>query len=214
MGLRGGGFLYTNKASVSLGLVVSSEDLSRKKIEVQDLQTKFRMHPAVQRLLRGGKVVEYSAHLVPELGAGMMPRLSADGVLVVGDAAGFLINNGYTFRGVDLAIASGIAAGETAEAARAAGGMTRANLAVYEKFLRARNVLTDLERFRRAPLYMKNERLFDVYPRMLMEIAERMYTVDGSGKERLFDVVLDEASAAKVPKLKMLLDLLQGARSM
>src|SRR5438093_241083 len=73
MGLRGGGFLYTNKASVSLGLVVSSEDLSRKKMEVQDLQTKFRMHPAVQRLLRGGKVVEYSAHLVPELGVGMMP---------------------------------------------------------------------------------------------------------------------------------------------
>jgi len=61
---------------------------------------------------------------------------------------------------------------------------------------------------------MKNERLFEVYPRMLMEIAERMYTVDGSGKEHLFDVVLDEASAAKVPKLKMLLDLLQGARSM
>ncbi len=214
MGLRGGGFLYTNKASVSLGLVVSSEDLSRKKIEVQDLQTKFRMHPAVQRLLRGGKVVEYSAHLVPELGAGMMPQLWADGVLVAGDAAGFLINNGYTFRGVDLAIASGIAAGEAAEAARTAGGMTKANLAGYEKFLRSRNVLTDLERFRRTPLYMKNERLFDVYPRMLMEIAERMYTVDGSGKERLFDVVLDEASAAKVPKLKMLLDLLQGARSM
>jgi len=41
-----------------------------------------------------------------------------------------------------------------------------------------------------------------------------MYTVDGSGKERLFDIVLDEATAAKVPKLKMLLDLLQGARSM
>src|SRR5437870_659518 len=214
MGLRGGGFLYTNKASVSLGLVVSSEDLSRKKIEVQDLQTKFRMHPAVQRLLRGGKVVEYSAHLVPELGAGMMPQLSTDGVLVAGDAAGFLMNNGYTFRGEDLAIAPGIAAGEAAEAARASGGMTKANLAVYEKFLRARNVLTDLERFRRAPLYMKNERLFDVYPRMLMEIAERMYTVDGSGKERLFDVVLDEASAAKVPKLKMLLDLLHGAGSM
>src|SRR2546427_6932976 len=156
MGLRGGGFLYTSKSSVSLGFVVSSEDLSRKKIEVQDLQTKFRMHPALQRLLRGGKVVEYSAHLVPELGAGMMPKLSADGVLVAGDAAGFLINNGYTFRGVDLAIASGIAAGEAAEAARAAGGLTQANLAAYEKFLRARNVLTDLERFRRAPLYMKN----------------------------------------------------------
>jgi len=172
------------------------------------------MHPAIQRLIRGGKVVEYSAHLVPELGAGMMPRLAGDGVLVAGDAAGFLINNGYTFRGVDLAIASGIAAGEAAEAARAAGGMSAANLAAYERFLRARNVLTDLERFRRAPLYLKNERLFDLYPRMLIEIAERMYTVDGSGKERLLDVVLDEASGSDVPKLKLLMDLLQGARSM
>src|SRR3989454_3483222 len=133
MGLRGGGFLYTNKASVSLGLVVSSEDLSRKKIEVQDLQTKFRMHPAVQRLLRGGKVVEYSAHLVPELGTGMMPQLSADGVLVAGDAAGFLINNGYTFRGVDLAIASGIAAGGAAGAARTPGGLDQGKSAAFEQ---------------------------------------------------------------------------------
>jgi len=144
----------------------------------------------------------------------MMPRLWGDGVLVAGDAAGFLINNGYTFRGVDLAIASGMAAGEAVEAARAAGGMRAANLAVYEKFLRSRNVLTDLERFRRAPLYMKNERLFDVYPRMLLEIAERLYTVDGRGKERLADIVLREAGAAEVPKWKLLLDLLQGARSM
>ncbi len=49
---------------------------------------------------------------------------------------------------------------------------------------------------------------------MLLDIAERLYTVDGSGKERLLDVVLDEASSAGVPKLKLLLDLLQGARSM
>ena len=213
-GLRGGGFLYTNRATVSLGLVVSAEDLALRKIEVADLQTKFRMHPAVQRWIRGGKVVEYSAHLVPELGMGMVPRLWGDGVLVAGDAAGFLINNGYTFRGVDLAIASGIAAGEAAEFARAAGGMTASNLAAYERFLRARNVLTDLERFRRAPLFLKNERLFDVYPRMLLEILDRLYSVDGNGKDRLVDIVLAETSSAEVPKWKMLLDLLQGARSM
>jgi electron transfer flavoprotein-quinone oxidoreductase len=214
LGLRGGGFLYTNQSTVSLGLVVSSEDLAQKKVEIQDVQTRFRMHPTVQRWLRGGKVVEYSAHLVPELGAGMMPRLWGDGVLVAGDAAGFLINNGYTFRGVDLAIASGIAAGEAAEAARAAGGMRAVHLSAYEKFLRSRNVLTDLERFRRAPLYLKNERLFDVYPRMLMEMAERLYTVDGTGKPRLLDIVLEQASSADVSKLRLLLDLLQGARSM
>jgi len=214
LGLRGGGFLYTNKGSISLGLVVSSEDLSRKKVEVQELQTKFRMHPAIQRLIKGGKIVEYSAHLVPELGARMMPRLVGDGVVVVGDAAGFLINNGYTFRGVDLAIASGVAAGEAAEAARAMGGMSAANLAAYERFLRKRNVLTDLERFAKAPLYLKNERLFGVYPRLLIDLAERVYTVDGTGKERLLDAALDEAMSGDVPKLRMLLDLLKGARSM
>ena len=213
-GLRGGGFLYTNKASVSLGLVVSSEDLSARKVSIEDLQTTFRMHPAIQRLVSGGTVVEYSAHLVPELGATMRPVLVGDGVLVAGDAAGFLINNGYTFRGVDLAIASGAAAAEAAEAARAAGGMSAANHAAYEAALRKRNVTTDLERFARAPLYLKNARLFDLYPRLLIDVAERMYRVDGSGKDRLADLVLERAKSGDVPKLRLLLDLLAGARSM
>ncbi|OGS49374.1 MAG: hypothetical protein A3K68_02505 [Euryarchaeota archaeon RBG_16_68_13] len=213
-GLRGGGFLYTNRTSVSLGLVVSAEDLAQKKIEIQDLQTKFRMHPGIQKLLQGGKVVEYSAHLVPELGANMMPHLAGEGVLVTGDAAGFLINNGYTFRGVDLAMTSGIAAAEAAEAARSAGGMSAANLRVYERFLRTRNVLTDLERFRKAPLYLKNARLFDVYPRLLIDIAERVYQVDGTGKERVLATALEGAKDGGLSKLTMLRDLIRGARSM
>ena len=214
LGLRGGGFLYTNKASLSLGLATSSEDLARKKLEVQDVQTKFRMHPAVQKLVKGGKLVEYSAHLVPELGKGMMPRLTADGVLVAGDSAGFLINNGYTFRGVDLAMASGMAAADAAEAARAAGGMSAANLASYERFLRARNVLTDLEAFSRTPLFLKNERLFDVYPRLLVDLAERVYRVDGTARERLIGSVLKGTNASGVSKLSLLMDLVRGARSM
>ncbi len=214
LGLRGGGFLYTNRASISLGLVVSSEDLARRKVEIQDVQTKFRMHPAIQRLVKGGKLVEYSAHLIPELGRNMMPRLCADGVLAAGDSAGFLINNGYTFRGVDLAIASGIAAGEAAEAARNAGGMSAANLAAYERALRARNVLQDLEAFARTPLYLKNERLFDVYPRLLIDLAERVYRVDGTPRERLLNAALGEANESGVSKLKLFMDLLQGARSL
>src|SRR3989442_11277141 len=70
MGLRGGGVLYTNKASRSRGLVASSEDLSRKKIEGQDLRRKFRSHPPGQRLLGGGKVVENTAPVEPQRGAG------------------------------------------------------------------------------------------------------------------------------------------------
>jgi electron transfer flavoprotein-quinone oxidoreductase len=213
MGLRGGGFLYTNKASLSLGLVVSSEDLARKKVEVQAVMEKFRLHPSVQRLIKGGKVSEYSAHLVPELGLGMKSRYIGDGVLLVGDAAGFLINHGYTFRGVDLAIASGIAAARAAVDARARGDFSAAGLASYERHLRTLNVLTDLETFRSTGGYLKNERLFTLYPKLLLGIAEKVYTVDGSRKERISEIVRDEMKG-KAPLLKMLKDLLDGARSM
>lgn len=214
-GLRGGGFLYTNKASVSLGLVVSSEDLARKRVEIQDLQTKFRLHPAIQRFVKGGTLDEYSAHLVPEFGADTMPRLATDGVLVAGDAAGFLINNGYTFRGVDLAIASGMAAGEAGDSALEAGGATAERLSTaYESALRSHHVRADLDTFARAPAYLKNERLFDVYPRLLIELALRVYEVDGEGKGRVLDTVLKEANASGVSRFRLLLDLLQGARSM
>ncbi len=57
-------------------------------------------------LIKGGKLLEYGAHLVPEGGVAMMPRLSTGGMLVVGDAAGFGINNGFVVRGMDLAIGS------------------------------------------------------------------------------------------------------------
>jgi electron transfer flavoprotein-quinone oxidoreductase len=213
MGLRGGGFLYTNKASVSLGLVVSSEDLARKKVEVHEVMERFRLHPSVQRLIKGGKVAEYSAHLVPELGLGMRATYAGDGVLVAGDAAGFLINNGYTFRGVDLAIASGIAAARAAVDARARGDFSAAGLASYDRHLRALNVLTDLETFRATGGYLKNERLFALYPKLLLGITEKVYTVDGSGKDRISGIVLDEMKG-KAPLLKMLKDLLDGARSM
>src|SRR3989442_4233923 len=111
MDLRGGGLLDANKATLSLGLVVYSEDLARKKAEVQEVMEKFRLHPSVQKLIKGGKVSEYSAHLVPELGIGMKARYVGDGVLVAGEGAGVLINNGETVRGGDRAVASWITGG-------------------------------------------------------------------------------------------------------
>ena len=213
-GLRGGGFLYTNKTTLSLGLVVSSEDLSVTRTEIGTLMDRFRKHASVARLTRGGKVLEWSAHLVPELGLAMLPRAYMDGLLVAGDAAGFLLNAGYTFRGVDLAIASGMAAAEAIRRAREARRYNAAALAVYEKLLREYQVTTDLETFRGAPFYLKNPRLFSVYPKLLNAVAEKVYTIDGTGQRKLADVALEEAKSSKVSPLKLLLDLLGGARAM
>src|SRR3990172_5736225 len=79
--------------------------------------------------------------------------------------------------------------------------MSGANLRAYEAALRRRNVLTDLETFRKAPLYLKNPRLFDVYPRLLIELAQRVYEVDGSGKGRILDAVLGESKVEGLPTI-------------
>ena len=212
--LRGGGFIYTNKESVSLGLVVSSEDVSINKVEVQSLQENFKRHPTIERLLRGGKVIEYSTHMIPELGMSTLRRAYSDGFLAVGDAAGFLINNGYTFRGVDLAIASGMAAAEAVEVARLRGDFSDVTLAAYEGILRRDGVLTDLATFQKGPQYMSNPRLYSLYPKLLCDVVERIFMIDGSGQQKAMDAVLAEIKAKNVSFFSLLRDFIGGALSM
>ena len=85
----GGGFLYTNRDSVSIGLVATLSDLCTSTVALPDLLERFKQHPAVEPVLRGGKLVEYSGHMVPEGGLAMVPELTGDGCLVAGDAAIF-----------------------------------------------------------------------------------------------------------------------------
>lgn len=212
--LHGGGFIYTNKDSVSLGLVVSSGEVSANKVEVHSLQEKFKRHPTIDKLLRGGKVIEYSSHMIPELGVATLRLPYADNFLAAGDAAGFLINNGYTFRGVDLAIASGKAAAEAVKVAARRGDFSEVGLAAYGQILRREKVLTDLATFRKGPPYMTNPRLYSLYPKLLCDIIERIYTIDGSGKKRAIETVLDEIKAKDASLFAMLRDLMGGALTM
>ncbi len=212
--LRGGGFLYTNKGSISLGLVVSAEDISSRKIEIHALQERFKRHPTLARMLQGGRVIEYSTHMIPEFGISTLNRLYADGFLAVGDAAGFLINNGYTFRGVDLAITSGMAAAETIIGAKENGDFSKAALSRYEWNLRRSNVLTDLETFQRGPRFMDNPRLYSLYPKAACELFEKVYTIDGTGQRRLFDTSLEQFKKMDVSLIKIIRDIIGGARSM
>ncbi len=211
--IPGGGFLYTNRSTLSLGIVAKAKDVSVQRREVQELMEAFKLHPVVQRLVRGGKVVEYSSHLTPDMGLRMMPRVYGDGVLVAGDAAGFLLNNGYTFRGVDLAIASGMAAAETYDLARRAGDFSAATLRGYLERLREHSVLDDLETFKRAPDYLKNPRLYSSYPKLICDLMERLYTVNGRPKEKVASALLREASR-NVSFPGAMADLIKGALAM
>lgn len=134
-GLMGGGFLYTNENTLSLGLVCGLHHLHDAKKSVPQMLEDFKQHPAVAPLIAGGKLVEYSAHVVPEAGINMLPELVGDGVLIAGDAAGMCMNLGFTIRGMDLAIAAGEAAAKTVLSAMKSDDFSKQKLAEYRQHL-------------------------------------------------------------------------------
>ena len=190
-GMMGGAFLYTNKESISLGMVVGMEDMRRRRdgTESWQLLDAFKELPQVKPLVAGGTVAEYSAHSVPEGGISQVPKLAGDGYLVAGDTAGLSLNALVTVRGMDFAIASGYYAAETVKKAKAAGDFSAAGLAGYEASLRDSFVLKDLETARAIPGFMENPRLFTHYPKAVSRLLESVYTVDDQPQAGLFKKV-------------------------
>jgi electron transfer flavoprotein-quinone oxidoreductase len=211
-GLRGGGFLYTNKDSLALGMVVGADDASLKAIPSHTLMNRLRNHRKVKRLIRDGKTIEYDAHMIPEAGPKMLTRPFTGGMLVAGDAAGHLLNNGYTFRGVDMAIVSGIAAAKTILEARKRKDYSAQSLQTYERKLRDEPALKDMFTFNKVPKYLRNNRLYSVYPELVCGAAEAVYRVDGNGKRKIYKE-LRAQTKGRVSTLSLIRDLLAGART-
>jgi electron transfer flavoprotein-quinone oxidoreductase len=179
-GVEGGGFLYTNRDSVSLGLVIPLDKGMKGKQPVYELIEDMRTHPHLAKLLRGGELREYSAHMIPERGYHAVPKsLVRDGLLLTGDAAGLVLNAGLTFRGMDLAIESGRLAGEAIADAKQAGSFAAAQLRTYEKALAESFVLKDLKRFRHADKVVGNPRMFTTYPELVMDLLHGLYDIRG-----------------------------------
>ena len=178
-GQMGGGFLYTNEDSVSLGLVFGLHNIDKVSKSIPQMLEDFKNHPTVRPLIAGGKTVEYSAHVVPEGGYDMVPEMVGDGVLIAGDAAGLCLNIGYTIRGMDLAVASGEAAAEAIIKAKAAGNFSKASLSSYKVTLDNSFVMKDLQLYKRVPGFLDNPRMFNEYPAMMTGIMRDLYTING-----------------------------------
>ena len=179
-GMMGGAFLYTNKESISLGMVVGMDDMRRRRdgTESWQLLDAFKELPQIKPLVAGGTVAEYSAHSIPEGGISQVPKLAGDGYVVAGDTAGLSLTALVTVRGMDFAIASGYFAAQAVLKAKEAGDFSTAGLASYEASLRDSFVLRDLETARSIPNVMENPRLFTHYPQAIGRLLESVYTID------------------------------------
>jgi electron transfer flavoprotein-quinone oxidoreductase len=213
-GLQGGGFLYTNLNSISLGLVVNVADLQRNQYKINELLEDFKAQPQIAPLIAGGQVAEYSAHLVPEAGIYMVPELFSDGILVAGDAAGFVVNLGYQVRGMDLAISSGIAAARTVVQAQAGNNFSKQGLSTYMDHLKQNGVWDTMEAYRHAPEFLDTRRLYEDYPQFVTDLAANAFTVDGRTPEHLVGKMMRGIKTSSISWPQLARDGWKGGRSL
>ncbi len=198
-GVGGGGFVYTNLDTISVGVVLSVADLAASGRRPEDLIAGLKAHPAIRPLVEGGELVEYGAHLIPEGGYDAMPSLVADGMLVTGDAAAMCLAAGIWLEGVNFAIGSGAAAGRTAVEALDAHNTSVRGLAGYRRRLESSFVLADHKKLRRAPALVLGDRMQKQYPELICGIVEDMFTVTNPHPKRgLMAIARDRMRATGV----------------
>ncbi|MGB3320503.1 MAG: electron transfer flavoprotein-ubiquinone oxidoreductase [Sphingopyxis granuli] len=116
---NGGGFLYHQaNGQVALGFVTWLNYRNPHISPFQEMQ-KWKTHPAIAEILKGGKRVSYGARAISDGGWQSVPKLAFPGGALIGDTAGFL--NVPRIKGTHTAMKSGMMAAEAAFAAVAAG---------------------------------------------------------------------------------------------
>jgi electron-transferring-flavoprotein dehydrogenase len=142
----GGGFIYgLAEDRISIGLVIGL-DYRDPFLDPHGLFQKYKEHPLVRRLLEGGRMLRYGARAITEGGWYSVPRTYADGVLLTGEAGGFL--DAMRLKGIHLAIKTGMLAAETALDAIRADDTSAATLKAFEAKVNGSYVKRELWRVR------------------------------------------------------------------
>jgi electron transfer flavoprotein-quinone oxidoreductase len=208
----GSGFIYTNKDSLSVGVGCPIDAMKENSMKPNDLLESFKSHPIVKKLLRGGKTEELSAKMIPELGYKNLPRLIADGLLIVGDAGGF-VNPSLYREGTNMAMYSGVAAAETIIEAREMGDFSEKGLQGYTKRLKDSFVMKDLQRYGEVPEKISAmPQLFKEYPSEILKAAQGYFTISDLSKEEMQRQVL-KGFKDKVSMWKFLWDMYKARKA-
>ncbi|KAF0813092.1 Electron transfer flavoprotein-ubiquinone oxidoreductase [Andreprevotia sp. IGB-42] len=141
----GGGFLYHLEENlVSVGFVVHL-NYSNPYLSPFDEFQRYKTHPAIRKMLQGGKRLAYGARAINEGGLQSLPKLVFPGGALIGCSAGFV--NVPRIKGSHNAMKSGMLAAEAVVEALAAGRVAD-ELAAYPQALRASWVWKDLDKVR------------------------------------------------------------------
>lgn len=153
----GGGFVYGMQHNLlDIGLVVGL-DYRNPFTDPHTLFQQFKQHPAIARMLRGGKMLHYGAKTIPEGGYFSQPKYYGDGFLIAGDAASFL--NSQRLKGIHMAMKSGMLAAETIYQALLADRYDESQLKRYRELIRSSYIEKELYGVRNFHQAFENGRL-------------------------------------------------------
>ena len=150
----GGSFLYPLEPNLlALGLVVGL-DAEDGDLDAHVTLQRMKQHPFFRKYFEGGELVEWGAKTIPEGGWLSLPkRRSGDGVVVLGDAAGFV--DVPSLKGIHYAMHSGMLAARAIFDALKADDASGARLAAYDTALNNSYVAEDLKKTRNMRLAFK-----------------------------------------------------------
>ncbi|MHB1440810.1 MAG: FAD-dependent oxidoreductase [Cuniculiplasma sp.] len=204
-GVKAGGFLYTNKESISIGAVISMEDLRKNNQTYSfNIIEQFKEHPFIAPLLVDGRVEEYSAHLVPEAGQSV-DSIYGDGYMIAGDAAGFTFSNGLVLQGMNYAIISGIGAADAYLATKESTSPDR--FEIYRDSMRKTFVLRDMETFKGSDRVTWSNSIHQTFPNMAEDIMLNIFSENGEPKKHLARIIMESAMKNRDKRKEMIIDM-------
>ena len=209
-GVKAGGFLYTNKESISIGAVISMGDL-RKNNQTYSFNVieQFKDHPFIAPLIQDGRVEEYSAHLVPE-GGMSVDSVYGNGYMIAGDTAGFTFSNGLVLQGMNYAIVSGIVAADSFMEKKGKG--SDMNFANYGENLAKTFVMKDMKNFSGIDRVTWSETIHNTIPAIAEDAMLNIFSEDGNPKKHLSQIVLSSALKHKDKRKDLAVDLYRMIR--
>jgi len=151
----GGSFCYPLAPNlVALGIVVGL-DYGAVDLDIHVLLQRLKGHSLFREYLEGGEMVEWGAKTIPEGGYYALPsRRSGDGVVLLGDAAGFV--DVPSLKGIHYAMQSGMYAARAIFQALKSGDGSAGRLAEYDRLVNGSYLVSDLHRTRNMRLAFRD----------------------------------------------------------
>lgn len=213
--VAGGGFLYTNAESVSIGVVLQLESMKEKGLTSSEVHDHFLTHPAIAPLIEGGEMLEYGCHLTIEDGPEMVNQdICKPGLLIVGDAAGFTLNTGMTIRGMDFAAGSGLAAAKTIIKALEKQDFSQSAMDNYRNELNSNWVGKDVKTYNNAPHFLETSRMYEDYGQLLANIFYKVFNHDLTPRKRMRAVAMEAFKESNVKLKNLVRDMFVGLKSL